>query len=551
MSLISSLVSRVSTVAVREEMQAQLQRSQSTLSALQRQLSTGVRLRVPSDDLPAATRGMQLQRLLEQKEQMGVNLREATAFLDVTDAALSDSGDLLARARGFAVQAIDSGTDATQREAIALELESIVQRFLQLANTKFQGRYLFAGSDPTVLPYEDLGGRIVYRGNEKSLRTIADFESLIDTNVAGADVFGGLSQEVRPDSDYNPVLRESTLLSELRGGLGVELGSVRISDGSQSSTVDLSSAATVGDVARLLADGAPPGRELTVDITPSGLMLQLDAAGGGNLTVTEVDGGRTAEQLGILEETGTGTDPLVGADINPRLRWTTPIRDILGVKARALLRSPGRHNDIAIEANDVGAAANGYAIQLVNDGLLQAAPGLNPGNEYAVFEPAPVAARAALTLSGSADDLVLTATTPGTSANGVTIELVAAPLGGDLATASYDAANKKMTITIDDADQTTVGTLVAAINAQGMFTATADPSMGEAYNPTQVVSAADAGSVQGYTGNSGGDGNTFFVHVSPLGSKSQDVVNALNSLPDFNSRFTAQLAALDETTPSL
>ncbi len=551
MSLISSAVSRVSTMAVREQMQAQMQAGQTALAAIQRQLSTGERLRVPSDDLPAATRGMQLQRLLEQKAQMAVNLREATAFLDVTDATLNDSGNLLARARGLAVQAVDSTTDATQRDAIALELEAIVERFLQVANMRFQGRYLFAGSDPTVVPYEDLGGRIAFRGNEEQLRTFGDFNLLIDTNVSGADVFGGLSEEVRPDSDYNPVLRASTPLSELRGGSGVPLGSLRISDGAGSTVVDLAGAATVGDVARILADSAPPGRELTVDITPTGLVLQLDEAGGGNLTITEVDGGRTAAALGIRNETGTGTAPLVGEDLNPRLRVTTPISDMLGVKARALLRSPGRHNDIAIESKNVGAADNGYAIQLVNDGLLQAAPGLNPGNEYVVYEPNPVPARAALTLSGSANDIVLTANTAGTTANGVSVEIQAAPLGGDLATVSYDSANKTLVVTIDDADQTRLGTLVAAINAQGMFTATPDNSLGETYDPAQPVSASDAGVVSGYTGNSGGDGNTFFVHVSPLGSQASNVVDALNASADFSTRFDATLAPLDVTTPSL
>ncbi len=551
MSLISSAVTRVSTAAMREQMMAQLQTGQSSLIAIQRQLATGERLLVPSDDLPAATRGMQLQRLVEQKSQMAINLRETTAFLDVTDAALSDSGGMLAQARGLAVKAVDSTTSNEERDAIALELQSILGQFLQVANKKFQGRYLFSGSDPTIVPYVDQGGKIAFRGNEQSLRTFADFDLLVDTNLSGADVFGGLSEQVRPDVDFNPVLTSTTPLSALRAGEGVQLSSLKIADGVNTSIVDLSSAATVGDVARLLVEGAPAGRELTVDITAAGLSLQLDAAGGGNLTVSEVDGGTTAAQLGIRNTAGTGTAPLVGSDLNPRLDLTTRVDDFLGVRSRTLLRSPGPHNDIAIEANTVGTAADGYAVQVVNDGLLQAAPGLNPGNEYVQFEPAPVAARAALTLSGVNNDLVLTAASTGTAANGVRIEIVAAPLGGDLAQASYDAVNKRLTLTIDDADQTTLGTLEAAIYSQGLFLPAPDNSLGEGYDPAQIVSAADAGVVSGYTGNSGSNGNTFFVHVSPLGSKAEDVVAALNSEPTFNAVFSADLAEFDSSNPTL
>ena len=63
----------------------------------------------------------------------------------------------------------------------------------------------------------------------------------------------------------------------------------------------------------------PAGRTLTVEITPTGLNVSLDAAGGGDLRINEVGGGTYRDDLGILSATSFGTGPIVGTDLNPRL----------------------------------------------------------------------------------------------------------------------------------------------------------------------------------------------------------------------------------------
>jgi len=51
-------------------------------------------------------------------------------------------------------------------------------------------------------------------------------------------------------------------------------------------------------------------------------------------------------------------------------------------------------------------------------------------------------------------------------------------------------ATHTLTLEVDDTDQTTLDTLVAAINATGQFTAVPDPSRGEGYDPTAAVLAS-------------------------------------------------------------
>ena len=80
----------------------------------------------------------------------------------------------------------------------------------------------------------------------------------------------------------------------------------------------------------------PAGNTVNVEITPTGFTLQLAS---GNLTITDVDGGTTAERLGILTTVGVGTNPVTSADLDPNLTPAMRLADVLGSRATAVLRS--------------------------------------------------------------------------------------------------------------------------------------------------------------------------------------------------------------------
>ena len=144
--------------------------------------------------------------------------------------------------------------------------------------------------------------------------------------------------------------------------------SIEISDGTSTSIIDLSAAHTIGDVVGLIEANPPAGRTINVEVTPTGLRVSLDAAGGGDLRIREVGGGTTARELGILSETSFGTGPIGGGNLDPLLRPTTRLADALGANAYALLNSTGANNALRIEANTRGAALNGYTITYVDTG---------------------------------------------------------------------------------------------------------------------------------------------------------------------------------------
>ena len=180
---------------------------------------------------------------------------------------------------------------------------------------------------------------------------------LFATSITGDQAFGAMSQPIE-GAALTPALSPDTPLADLNGGQGVAAGSIAISDGHSTSIVNLSGAQTLGDVATLIEQNPPAGRTVDVNVTPTGLTLQLepDAAypTGDNLSVQEVDGGSTAGDLGILNA-GGGTGPLVGQTLTATVTPTTPLNGLFGTQAQANIHFGEPNSDIVLQANTPGA----------------------------------------------------------------------------------------------------------------------------------------------------------------------------------------------------
>ncbi|MEX0819335.1 MAG: flagellar hook-associated protein FlgL, partial [Pirellulaceae bacterium] len=362
--------SRVSETLVQKRLVSQFNHDNLDLVRLQDQLSTGIRLSAPSDDAPAAGRAISLQRVIEQKQQAITNVNTTSSYIAATDNALANVSDVLNEIRAKALSAVESTTSQGERRVIRQEIDEAVKQLVSAGNQQFRDRYLFGGSNTTQPPFVQRGTHVVYQGNEVELQSRVDANFLLDTNVTGDEVFGAISSAVRGTADLDPIVTLDTKLNSLRDGVGITKGRFLVSDGTSTKTIDIGSAETVGDVVRLIESNPPDGRQITVRLTNNALAIDIDDAGGGNLTIREVAGGTTAKQLGIVNTLGVGTQQLVGEDLAPRLQLTTPLTDILGVRASAVLPSTGFHNDIFIEAAENGESINGVAVRIVSNGAV-------------------------------------------------------------------------------------------------------------------------------------------------------------------------------------
>jgi flagellar hook-associated protein 2 len=115
---------------------------------------------------------------------------------------------------------------------------------------------------------------------------------------------------------------DTVMLSSLRGGTGIPLGQVTITDrGGQSATVDLSAARSVQDVIDAISNAA--GVRVTASLKPSqnGIQITDDSAGTGDLVIADAGAGTTAAVLGVAGTFTTATTAVQGANL--QRQWVT------------------------------------------------------------------------------------------------------------------------------------------------------------------------------------------------------------------------------------
>ena len=115
---------------------------------LQTQIATGKRLAQASDDSVAYTRLRGIAQASADATVSASNLDMAGSVLAQADSTLTDIGSQLQRASELAIRARNGTMDATDRQAIATELDEIVAQLAQLGNAMDpRGQPLFGGAD--------------------------------------------------------------------------------------------------------------------------------------------------------------------------------------------------------------------------------------------------------------------------------------------------------------------------------------------------------------------------------------------------------------------
>jgi flagellar hook-associated protein 3 FlgL len=313
-----------------ERLLQSLQRGNRLLVQLQDQAATGQKFFLPSDAPAAAIRTILLQRTIERKTQMQANIQTDRSMLSATEASFETVSDAPVQAKSLLLSGVGNAVSPSEKQAMAVQLTSLVQGVINAGNARFRGRYLFGGSQTQRLPFELLAGGVVrYNGDAVGIQSFVDFERMLANNMDGASAFSALTKV--SGGDLDPALSLDTKLADLRGGLGVKLGPIKVTvnDGvnpAVTATVDLSGAETVRDIKTRLENAIGSGPPtLTVDIDPATLHGLRLTPSGGTVAVSDIAGSKVASELGIA---GGPTAQILGADLDPRLTLATKIADL-------------------------------------------------------------------------------------------------------------------------------------------------------------------------------------------------------------------------------
>jgi flagellar hook-associated protein 3 FlgL len=127
--------------------------TKQTVTDLSQQLSSGVKVAKPSDSPEAGTVARYLQTM-KKVESYSTTIAETRSFIQLQDDVMGQMNELLARAKEIAQQGANETVSATARGHLAEEIFQIRDHVVSLANTTYQGRFVFGGADDDDPPYD-------------------------------------------------------------------------------------------------------------------------------------------------------------------------------------------------------------------------------------------------------------------------------------------------------------------------------------------------------------------------------------------------------------
>ena len=177
---------RISDRSFYDHNRASLAARRSDLAAAQSEASTGKRVQKPSDD-PVAASIATKHRAKEQHLRANLKAIDAgRARVDIQDSVLGDAADRLRRAKELALQGANDILGPDDRQAIAIEIASIRESILGLANTQDGEGYVFAGFRSDAPAFDAAG---VYQGDANVPSLDAGNGVRIDAGVSGLAAF--------------------------------------------------------------------------------------------------------------------------------------------------------------------------------------------------------------------------------------------------------------------------------------------------------------------------------------------------------------------------
>ncbi len=197
-----------------------LAHSQEVESKALQEISSGRRISGPSDD-PAAMAAL-VQNHSQQiwNDQFSQSLAGIKSQLQMADSTLASVVTGLQRAVTLGVEGATGTLSQTDRDAVAAEVLGIRDSVLSLANSSFNGAFLFAGTQNAKAPFQvdsTVTAGVSYLGNSTSSHVEVGENRTMQINAPGDQIF------LNPQGSVFESL--NTLMSALKSGDGDAISS--------------------------------------------------------------------------------------------------------------------------------------------------------------------------------------------------------------------------------------------------------------------------------------------------------------------------------------
>lgn len=189
-----------------------LERIQSRMERTQRELSSGKRIFVASDEPDGISALLSVRSELESIQQSKLNLGRTKAEVDAAENGLQTAVKIMERARVLAGQAQSGFNDEPTWLALQQEASDLTQQLLNVSNLAIEGRYIFSGNSDLTQPF-------TYDPNVQAVNPYAGSAATRQSLFPGGNPFGVSRSGAEIFDSQNPGESAFAALRELQTAL--------------------------------------------------------------------------------------------------------------------------------------------------------------------------------------------------------------------------------------------------------------------------------------------------------------------------------------------
>ena len=172
-----------------------VQQSEQNMNAATEQLASGRSVNRLSDDPAAVAALVGNHNSTGQDDQFLRNISSLQARFQVADSTLSNVVTVLTRAVAIGTEGANGTLSAADRQAVAGEVQGLTSQLLSLANTTYQGTYIFSGTAVKTQPFalNTTTNAVTYNGDGNTPSVQLSNGNPISTSVPGSQLFQNAS----------------------------------------------------------------------------------------------------------------------------------------------------------------------------------------------------------------------------------------------------------------------------------------------------------------------------------------------------------------------
>jgi flagellar hook-associated protein 3 FlgL len=202
---------------------ASIEQAQQNAQTATQEMATGRSVNNLSDNPAAASGLVSNNALSSENDQFVTNLTDLQGKFQAADSALNNAVQIMTTAITVGTEGANGTLSAAGRQAIAEQVQGLQQQMLGLANTSYEGTYIFAGTNVTAPAFAQsatFASGVQYNGNSNTTSVQIGEGQSVQTNVGGDQIF--------TNGNGNVFQALNDLSNALQSGTGIDAANTEV-----------------------------------------------------------------------------------------------------------------------------------------------------------------------------------------------------------------------------------------------------------------------------------------------------------------------------------